>query len=551
MTTEEVDVVVVGGGPVGLALAGDLGWRGRTCLLLEQGDGSIVQAKMDGVGIRTMEFCRRWGIVQDVEASAYNRAYPQDNVYLTSLLGYEIGREPMPAMQDDRPPPESPQKRERCPQNMFDPVLQRFAQAQPGVRIRHRHRFVAFSQDRDGVSVQVQDLATGQQRTLRSRFLVGCDGGRSAVRELLGIGMQGRGVLTHTVNVIFRCPGFNRLHDKQPGYRYMFVGEHGVWGTIVAINGNDQWRMSIIGNATERPSYTESELEAFAHRALGREFELEILSVLPWTRIEQVADGYGRGRVFIAGDACHLTSPTGGLGMNTGIGDAVDLSWKLAACLEGWGGPRLLDSYEIERRPIAHRITRFSTGNLETMQHVPHTARIFDPGPAGDEARRQVGDALRAGLRQEWFSKNMHLGNRYVGSPVCVYDEMESPERIRAEYEDAVNYRPGTRPGCRAPHVWMADGRSTLDLFGQGYVLMSDPSCGEDAQALAATARALGVPLTVVPMTEAAVRGAYAERLVLVRPDGHVAWRGAARPADPRMLLAAVTGNETREMEHA
>src|SRR5262249_30594969 len=161
-------------------------------------------------------------------------------------------------------------------------------------------------------------------------------------------------------------------------------------------------------------------------RAMGKPFELEILSVLRWTRIEQVADAYGSGRVFIAGDACHLTSPTGGLGMNTGIGDAVDLSWKLAACVEGWGGPALLRSYGIERRPVALRITRFSTGNLEIMQKVPHTARIFDGGPQGDEARQRVGAALFDGLRREWFSKNMHLGNRYVDSPVCVYDEPES-----------------------------------------------------------------------------------------------------------------------------
>ena len=168
-------------------------------------------------------------------------------------------------------------------------------------------------------------------------------------------------MLTHTlaglceISASARCAGFNALHDKAPGYRYMFVGAQGVWATIVAINGNDEWRMSIIGNAQERHNYSDDELKAFAHKAVGPTFDLEILSILRWTRIEQVADSYGRGRVFIAGDACHLTSPTGGLGMNTGIGDAVDIAWKVAACLEGWGGPALLASYGIERRPIAHR----------------------------------------------------------------------------------------------------------------------------------------------------------------------------------------------------
>lgn len=550
MKAVEVEVLIIGGGPVGLSLAGDLGWRGHNCALIEQGDGTIRQAKMDGVGIRTMEFCRRWGIVQDVESSAYNRSYPQDNVYLTSLLGYELGRQPMPAMRDDSPPPESPQKRERCPQNMFDPILQKFAGSQPGVQLCYRQRLSAFTQDDDGVTSTVEDTASGETITYRSRFLVGCDGGRSLVREHLNIGMQGKGVLTHTTNVIFRCPEFNNLHDKSPGYRYMFVGEHGVWGTIVAINGNDQWRMSIIGNAIEQHNYSEDELKAFAHRALGRQFDLEILSILKWTRMELVADHYGKGRVFIAGDACHLTSPTGGLGMNTGIGDAVDLSWKIAARLEGWGGPELLKSYEIERRPVAHRITRFSTSNLEVMRNVPHTARVFDNGPDGDAARARVGQALDEGLRKEWFSKNMHLGNRYVNSPICVYNEPESAEQQEAEFNDAVNYQPTTRAGCRAPHVWLEDGRSTLDLFGQGYVLMSDPSCVEAADMLSAAARGLGIPLRVIPMTEPGVRAAYQRNLVLVRPDGHVAWRADDLPNDAQRILRVVTGNEMLEHEH-
>jgi 2-polyprenyl-6-methoxyphenol hydroxylase-like FAD-dependent oxidoreductase len=544
MNLVETDVLVVGAGPVGLALAGDLGWRGRTCTLVEQGDGVIRQAKMDGVGVRTMEFCRRWGIVQDVEASDYNRAYPQDNVYLTTLNGYEMGRQPMPAMKDDSPPPESPQKRERCPQNMFDPVLQKFARSQPGVSLHYGHRLEGFEQDADGVTATVVDEADARRITYRAKFLVGCDGGRSTVREQLDIGMQGKGVLTHTTNVIFRCDNFNQLHDKTPGYRYMFVGANGVWATIVAINGRDQWRMSIIGDASERHVYTDDELKAFAHKAVGRVFDLEILSILRWTRIEQVADSYGRGRVFIVGDACHLTSPTGGLGMNTGIGDAVDLSWKLSACVEGWGGAKLLDSYGIERRPVAHRITRFSTRNLEVMQRVPHTQKIFDEGDEGQRARELVGHALGEGLKKEWFSKNMHLGNRYTGSPVCIYDDPESPEQIKAEYEDAVNYRPSTRPGCRAPHVWLKDGRSTLDLFGRGFVLMSDAQHPGEAEAFVHAATAVGLPLRVEPMREPKVLAAYEKRHVLVRPDGHVAWRGDTLPKDVAAVVRTVSGNQ-------
>ncbi|SDV47178.1 FAD-dependent oxidoreductase [Chitinasiproducens palmae] len=542
------EVLIVGGGPVGLSLAGDLGWRGRRCLLVERGDGQIRQAKMDGVGLRTMEHCRRWGIVKDVESSAYNRAYPQDNVYLTTLTGHEMGRQPMPSMLNDKAPPESPQKRERCPQNMFDPILQRFARSQEGVSLKYGHRLLSFNQHADGVAATVRD-ADGNEIVVNSKFLIGCDGGRSAVREHLGIEMHGRGVLTHTTNVIFRCPHFNQLHDKQPGYRYMFVDATGVWATIVAINGNDQWRMSIIGNARDNAEYDEAQLKQFAHAAVGRPFDLEILSVLRWTRIEQVADSYGSGRVFIAGDACHLTSPTGGLGMNTGIGDAVDLSWKIAACLEGWGGRALLDSYAIERRPVAIRITRFSTSNLETMKQVPHTEAIFADGSEGEAARAKVGRALTDGLKKEWFSKNMHLGNRYIGSPVCIYNEAENPAAQQAEFDDAVNYRPSTRAGCRAPHAWLDDGRSMLDLFGRGFVLVYRSVAGADATQLRDAAARRGVPLTLFATDKPEVLALYEKTLVLVRPDGHVAWRGDRIDRSADEIISIVTGNGSARIE--
>jgi 2-polyprenyl-6-methoxyphenol hydroxylase-like FAD-dependent oxidoreductase len=539
----ETEVLVIGAGPVGLALAGDLGWRGRKCIVIDQGDGSIFQPKMDMVGVRTMEFCRRWGIVGDVESSPYNRDYPQDNVYLTALNGYELGRQPMPSMRDDKPAPESPQKRERCPQNMFDPILRKFAESVPGTTLLFKHKYLSFKQEENGVAAQVLDMETQREFTVRARYLVGCDGGRSGVREQLGIAMQGKGVLTYTTNFIFKCADFNRLHDKQPGYRYMFVGPNGTWATIVAINGSDNWRMSIIGNAQEKKEYNEEDLKAFACKALGRSFDMEVLSVLRWQRAELVADSYGAGRVFICGDACHLTSPTGGLGMNTGIGDAVDLSWKLAAALEGWGGPALLESYGVERRPVAIRITRFSTGNLETMKQVPTNDKIFDDSEEGRSIRERAGYALGEGLKREWFSVNMHLGNRYVGSPINIYNEHESDEQHAIEFEDAINYRPSSRPGCRAPHVWLTDGRSTLDLFGRGYVLLSFGEKTPDAQRLQDAARGKGIPFEVVHIEQKEVREAYAKRFVLVRPDGHVAWRADAVPSDAGEIIDKISGN--------
>src|SRR5262249_7864769 len=325
--SDSVPVLVVGAGPVGLALAGDLGWRGQKCLIVEQGDGSIYQPRMDFVGQRTMEFCGRWGLVDAVEHSPYPRDYPQDNMYLTALNGFELGRERFPAMQDEVPPPQSPQHRYRCPQNMFDPILLQWCRSYPTVRLRYHTKLVGFAQDAAGVTAEVESTETGARETIRARYLVGCDGAASKVREGLGIAMQGEPVLTYTTNVIFRCANLVSMHDKGKGYRHIFVGPDGTWATIVAINGRDQWRLSIIGSGEKKP-HSDAEIRDAIRRAAGFDFDYEILSVLPWVRRALVADEFGKGRVFIAGDAAHLTSPTGGFGMNMGLQDAVDLSWK-------------------------------------------------------------------------------------------------------------------------------------------------------------------------------------------------------------------------------
>src|SRR6201997_4739566 len=273
-------VLVVGAGPVGLALAGDLGWRGIACTLVEQSDGSIYQPRMDLVGVRTMEFCRRWGLVPAVEGSPYPRDYAQDNIYLTSLTGYELGRERFPGVGQAPPPKESPQRRERCPQNMFDPILRAFAASQPSVSLRYRTRLLSFTQSAGRVIAAVENAATGARDQIAANYIVGCDGARSTVREGLGIAMAGNPVLTYTTNVIFRCPHLLSLHDKGKAYRHIFIGPEGTWSTIVAINGRDEWRFSIIGGAEQR-EYSKPEIEAAIRRAVGRDFDFEILSVLP------------------------------------------------------------------------------------------------------------------------------------------------------------------------------------------------------------------------------------------------------------------------------
>jgi 2-polyprenyl-6-methoxyphenol hydroxylase-like FAD-dependent oxidoreductase len=531
---EQLPVLIVGGGPVGLALAGDLGRRGVRCLLVEQSDGTIHQPRQDLVGIRTMEFCRRWGIVGGVEAAPYPRDLAQDNVYVTSLTGYELGRERFPSMGDQKPPPESPQKRERCPQNMFDPVLRAFAAAQPSVELRYRTRLTGFTQDADGLVAELEDSAA-RRTAVPAQYIVGCDGARSLVRETLGIPMRGNPALTYTTNVIFRCPHLAALHDKGPAYRFILLGPEGTWATIVAINGRDQWRFSLIGSAVQR-EHTPDEIHAAIRRAVGIDFAYEILSVVPWVRRELVADRFGHGRGFVMGDAAHVMSPTGGFGMNTGIGDAVDLSWKLAAVLQGWAGSGLLLSYDAERRPVGARNVAEASRNLRRMLSPGPQPRLLEAGPDGAQARQRLGTEFAALMRHEWFTLGMHLGYRYEGSPICWPDGTVAPP------DDPKIYVQTARPGHRAPHGWLPDGRSTLDLFGDGFVLLDFAAAAAGAAPLLQAAAARRVPMRHVPLDAPHLLALYERRLVLVRPDGHVAWRDDAAPADPLAVIDRVRG---------
>jgi 2-polyprenyl-6-methoxyphenol hydroxylase-like FAD-dependent oxidoreductase len=529
-------VLIVGAGPVGLALAGELAWRGVACTLIEKTDGAITQPKMDLIGPRTMEFCRRWGIADQVKNCPYNPDHPQDNVWLESLTGYEFGREVFPPPRDAKPPVQSPVGRERCPQDMFDPILRRWVESMPATTLRYHTTLMSFVEGAEGVTATVRNEA-GQEETIEADFLVGADGGASTVRQGLGITMTGNPALTYTTNVIFRCPGFWQLHDKKKGYRFIFIGPDGTWCTLVAIDGHDRYRFSIIGDETRR-ALSEEDVRQAIVRAMGKDFDFEVLSIVPWVRREMVADSYGTKRVFLTGDAAHLNSPTGAFGMNTGMQDSVDLGWKLAAMVQGWGGRRLLESYEPERRPVALRNVAEATSNLRRMlsSREKLSALVFEKGEAGDAARREFGDFYTGIMKHEWFTLNIHLGYLYDGSPIICPDGTPAPN------DPPMTYHQTARPGSRAPHVWLKSGISTLDLFGREYVLLKfDPSL--DVRPLTEAAGQRKMPFKVVEIADdEATRCAYVNALVLVRPDGFVCWRSDRLSDDAVGLLDIVRG---------
>ncbi|MCL2429266.1 MAG: FAD-dependent monooxygenase [Alphaproteobacteria bacterium] len=428
---------------------------------------------------------------------------------------------------------------------MFDPILRRWVETMPAARLRYHTELLSFEDRGSGVIATLRG-PDGAEEEVAAAYLVGADGGSSTVRQLMGIAMSGQPVLTYTTNVIFRCSNFWDLHDKKKGYRFIFIGPEGTWGTIVAIDGYDRFRFSVVGDETKR-TLSEDEVRALIVRAMGKGFDFEILSIVPWVRRELVADTYGRGRVFLAGDAVHLNSPTGAFGMNTGMQDAGDLGWKLAAVLQGWGGANLLATYETERRPVALRNIKEAGENLRRMIS-PRQALsplVFQPGPQGDAARKTFGDAYTRMMKYEWFTLNIHLGYRYDGSPIIVDDGTPAPD------DPPMAYTQTARPGGRAPHVWLAPGKSTLDRFGRGFVLLRfDRRASTDA--IEASARARAVPLEVIDIDNDEARRLYTARLVLVRPDGFVAWRGEATPTDDRFIdrvRGAAAANAARAAE--
>jgi hypothetical protein len=302
------------------------------------------------------------------------------------------------------------------------------------------------------------------------------------------------------------------------------------------VDGHDRWRFTLIGTE-EKMELSKLDMKGEIRRAFGTDaIPFEILAMAPWRRSEIIAREYRRGRILISGDAAHTMSPTGGHGMNTGAGDAVDLGWKLDAVLRGWGGARLLDSYEAERRPVALRNARNSSENFRTWLSAARSSDVMADTPAGHEARETVSRTLRESLRAEWDSWGIQLGYRYEASPICIPDGSVAPP------DDPSDYVQSARPGSRAPHFWLPDGRSTLDLFGRGFVLLR--LCAEDLDVapLVEAADARRVPFSVVDIDIAELRDLYGAPLVLVRPDGHSAWRSHAVPNRPDEVIDVVRG---------
>lgn len=542
----ETPILIVGGGPVGLTLGIDLAHRRQSALLVEERTEPSPHPKATLLGARSMELFRRWNLDQPIFDAAVPNDHPYFIVFTTQLAGQELHRFQSPSINEGRyrEPAAmarfrelawSPYSKTQIGQQALEPVLREHASALSSLTMRHGWRLESFAQESDHVQAVIRDTSTGRCEDVRAQYLIACDGGSGQIRRDLGIRRNGRGRMRSNVSFFFRSTEFLAAHGLGLANLY-FVFNPGSFGVFTAIDGQELWNYQYYFLDPTR-STTEPNATEILHRAMGKPFEFELLQTMHWHHHQSVAREWRNGRVFLAGDAAHLFAPTGGVGMNTGIGDACDLAWKLAGVLDGWADPAILDTYEIERKPIAIRNSLISATNSDKIDMVMDEtpAIIGDSTPDADAARQVLARKIKW-LARQFNSAGTHLGYRYVDSPLIVTDGTAEPP------DDPAQVVPSSWPGSRAPHAWLTNGQSMLDLFGEGFVLLQLGRASADDQRLLNAAEQARLPIRCVLIDEPHVIKLYDRRLVLVRPDGHVSWRGETLPADLTDLVNRIRG---------
>jgi len=545
MQTLKTQVLVVGGGPVGLTAAMDLASRGVEVVVAEiRPAGELPSVKCNHVSARSMEVFRRLGIVRQVRDAGLPADFPNDCAYRTAVVGRELSRIVIPCRADrytatdgpdtDWPTPEPPH---RINQIYLEPILFACARAMPRIRMLNQVRIERFEQGPDGVLAHATALDAGSGFTIAADYLIGCDGARSMVRKLIGANLTGVDVVQRVQSTYLHAPQLKELIVQKPAWMTMSLNPRRC-GTTVAIDGRDNW---LVHNhlAPHETDFEAVDRDWALRNILGvdAQFRYEILSKEDWIGRRLVASRFRDGRAFICGDAAHLWIPYAGYGMNAGIADAVDLVWMMAGVLQGWASPAILDAYEAERQPITEQVSHFAMGHalavMGQRQAVP--PEVEADGPLGDETRDRVGRAAYDLNVQQYCCAGLNFGYYYDRSPIIVHDGENPPPYTMGGFTSS------TVPGARVPHVWLRDGRSLLDGLGAGYTLLRfDPDI--DAGSLQDAATRLGVPFAVIDIDRSAVDADFPEKLLMVRPDTHIAWRGDIAPPDALGLFERLRG---------
>jgi 2-polyprenyl-6-methoxyphenol hydroxylase-like FAD-dependent oxidoreductase len=518
----ETQVLIVGGGPVGLSAAVELGRRGVPCLIVEPRlVVSQLRPRAKTTSVRTMEHFRRWGLAERIrEIAPLKVDWSQDIVFCTTLLGHEV-------MHFTDCLGLSPQRTDlfaesgqQIAQPLVEEVLREAVSDLESCQLRLGWSLRTLHQGDDVVQATIIN-EQGEQLPVRASYVLGCDGSRSVVRAAMGARYEGTSDLRPNFGLVFRAPGLAKQQPHGPAVHY-WVLNPACPGVLGRMDLEDVWWAIANGVPAEIGQVNP---HALIYGLVGAEIDAEVLGTDPWTARMLLADRYRSNRVFLAGDAAHLNPPWGGHGFNTGIGDAANIGWKLAAVIDGWGGDALLASYEAERRPVARRTIREAAANMSVLAPELGNQEMGASGLVGEQARHAAAQVIQAAKDREFHSLGIVLGYQYDASPVIV-DDGTPP------LPESQDYEPTAQPGARLPHLWLPDGASLYDRLGNGLSLLR---LSDDANAVpfVESASAHGVPLTVIELRGQTLEKLYNAPLLLVRPDQHVAWRGASvdRPA--------------------
>jgi 2-polyprenyl-6-methoxyphenol hydroxylase-like FAD-dependent oxidoreductase len=537
--TFDAPVIVVGAGPVGTTMAMDLASRGIDVLVLERRPPfEAPDARCNHVSARSMEVFRRLGFASAVRAAGLPQDHAHDVVYATRFNGYELGRVRIPAAQDrfnDRgyadggwPTPEPPH---RINQIYLEPEMWKHAATFDRLTLRWNSDVLAIDEHEDHVLVTVRDRVSGVESTLRTRYVVGCDGTRSTVRRALGVHLVGDDGIMMSVMATITAPDLAATQRLDRAWMYWILNNE-MSGNVISLDGKERWILNVfMPKDTDLDAF---DYEAAARRLLATDVPFTIADKNAWTGRRLLAEHFGTRRVFIAGDAAHSWLPMAGYAMNAGIADATNLAWKLAAVIDGWADEDVLASYESERRPVLEQVSVMAM-NVRKGNAVPVPSEIEAATAAGDAARAEFGEYLVTTDGAQFACIGLNFGYYYDASPIIIGDGAEPPTYSLGEYT------PSTVPGCRLPHVFLAEGVSIYDRLGPAYTLVRlDPAI--DVAPLEQAAERLGIPLRLLDVDRTVHGEAYDVPLILVRPDQHIAWRGAALPTEIDQLFERLRG---------